>query len=115
MMIMKRENASYLAHGIIWTGVLIAAIVGAICGGNPAAMVTTVLIGIMGTFSVLLITNLSGKKTDPNSSKPSAPGQPQSERKPAAGRISELQELLAAGMITQEEFDRKRTEIIQSL
>jgi uncharacterized membrane protein len=109
---MKAENASYLAHGIIWLGVLIAAILGVCFQGNPVTMVTIVLFGILGTFSVLVINNVGARRKDNENSDASQPG---TGKKTAAERLTELKELLDRGMITKEEFDRKKSEIVGSI
>ena len=113
---MKRETASYVAHGIIWASLLIVAIINAFSGGSPASMITYILIGFMGTFSVLAINSVWGRRgrADSDIAEPVRP-QTAGSKKTSPERLKELQQLLDGRMITKEEFDRKRAEIIQSL
>lgn len=110
---MKSETASFIAHGIIWLGVLIAAIIGALCGGSPGAMVTTVLFGVLGTFSVLAINSVKRKGAE--QAKGNTPVAGESGKKTASERMTELNKLREMRMITPEEFERKKAEILQSL
>jgi cytochrome c-type biogenesis protein CcmH/NrfG len=76
-------------------------------------MVTVVLFGVLGTFSVLAINSVGSKRSEETTGKTA--GTDQVAGKPASERLAELHKLLEARMITQEEFARKRAEILQSL